>query len=303
MKTMKLASLIGIGMALFPPLLTAQTTELRAARKPIEEVLKDIPRADTVCRKDEPVPAAAPVAARASRPLDLACAATLEQLSASLDRSDTMIIDTRQAADFAKYHINNAVNLTPAEIATKPYLLAKSLVLIGDGKDDQDQMAACSELRGAGFKKTRVLSGGLVTWLQDRREMIGAVPDFGDLASLSPAELFREASASGSVVLGLPATRRLADALPAMVVLPSASGAALGDYLLKRKGTLSGKRIVLVADEHFDQRSLVDLAAAAKPVPVFVYARTEAEYRAFLRNQTAMWAKQAKGPVVRRCGA
>ena len=269
---------------------------------PLRETLKDIPAAGMACRKedfaDKPQGAAAPPL----RKSDPGCAITLEQLSSSLGKPDTVMIDTRAKAAFDTSHIDGAVNFSSAELRTKRYLADKRVVLLGDGKRDQDLYELCSELKAAGFKQTRVLRGGMLAWLLDNKPVVGVASNFADLSSLNPGELFQESKMADSVLIGLPSMRHLADVLPMMQSVSADSPAAVKEFIQKRKKARSLQTIIVVADERFDRSEIATLAALAKPEPLLLYADSEGAYRQFLRVQNAMWAKQAKGPTKPRCG-
>jgi len=107
---------------------------------------------------------------------DLSCAITPVELSGLVKRPDTVMADDRPAADFAAFHIDGAMNLTAAELRTKPYLRSKAVVLIGSGKAERERYIDCARLKANGFKHTKVLRGGMIAWLSSGQAILGACP-------------------------------------------------------------------------------------------------------------------------------
>ncbi len=282
--------------------MTADSSQTQNFPPPLRDALKNIPAANVSCRKDDYVVKPGESAQHADRAADPSCAMTLDQLFPSLGKPDTVLVDTRSKAAFDRFHIDGAVNFSGAEIRTKAYLADKLIVLLGDGKGDQALYALCAELKNAGFRKTRVLRGGLQAWVLDNKPAIGIAPNYSDFASLSPAELFQESKISDNAVIGLPDTHKLADVLPMMVKATGNGSEAIKAFIKKRKKPNSLRNIILVTNERFENGQLADLAKLAKPDPLLVYTGSEAAYRQFLRVQNAMWAKQAKGPTKPSCG-
>jgi rhodanese-related sulfurtransferase len=272
-------------------------------RSSVDETLRNIPAAGGACFKDDFAPKPTDMARAPARKTDPDCAITLEQLSASLQQPDTVLVDVRAKAAFDTMRINGAINMQAAEIRTKRYLSNKTIVLLGDGKAEQDLYALCGELKSAGFKQAKVLRGGVMAWILDNKAVIGSAPNLPDLVSLSPGELFQESKVADNLVIGVSSGRNLADVLPLAGSLPSANVEAVKTFIQKRKKAKGPGNIILVADARFDHSQLAALAQAVKPEPLLVYTGSESEYRQFLRIQNAMWAKQAKGPVRPTCGA
>ncbi len=296
------AALVAIEVFAQTPI-AADSSQTQNFPLPLRETLKNIPAANISCRKDDYAGKPGETLQRPGRAADSSCAMTLEQLSASLGKPETVLVDTRSKAAFDRLHIDGAVNFSGSEIRAKGYLADKLVVLLTDGKGDQELYELCAELKNAGFKKTRVLRGGLQAWVLDNKPVIGTAPNFSDFASLSPAELFQASKVSDNIIIGLPNTRKLSDVLPMMFSASGDSPEAIKEFMKKRKKSNSPHPIILVADERFEKGQLADLAKLAKPDPLFAYTGSDAAYRQFLLVQSAMWAKQAKGPVKPSCGA
>ena len=301
--------MMGVVFASFMATAVAQTLPDKAPPPvpdlplPLQRTLKDIPAAGAACRNENVVAKPAVPVAGLERRVDPACAITLEKLSASLGKPGLVLIDTRPKAEYDRMHIDGALNFTASEIRTKQYLSNKLVILLGDGKADQDLYEICGDLKGAGFRQTQVLRGGMLSWALENRAVDGSAAPYADLASLTPGELFRESRIEGNLMIALPAAGKLADVLPTAFAVPSNNFEEIKAFIQKRKKGKSVHNIVLVADERFNKAQLGELAKAVKPEPLFVYTGSEASYRQFLRVQKAMWDKQAKGPTRPRCGA
>lgn len=279
---------------------TQQTKNLPPS---LQESLKDIPAAGMACLNEDYLPKQKPNMPRTAKKLQPGCAITLEQLFASPEQKEAVLVDTRPKTEFDKSHIDGAVNFTAAELRTKRYLMNKPLILIGDGKTDHDLLEVCSELKEAGFKQSKVLRGGLLAWIADNKPVVGVTPRVVELARLNPDELFRQSKLADNFLLGLPSMHTLTDVLPMEVNSPKSDLESLKDLVRKRKRNNAEQNVVLIADERFDMTQLPELIKAAKPAPLLFYAGSDTAYREYLRMQNAMWIKHAKGPNKPSCGA
>lgn len=268
----------------------------------LQDTLKNIPAAGAACMKDDPIEKNRPAAKAVGRKPDGSCAMTLEQLSPLLGKPDTVLVDVRPKASFDSFHIDGALNMNAADIRTKAYLADKLVVMVGHGKADSELYEVCGALKAAGFKQVRVLKGGILDWMLEKRPLIGQTPHLEELARLTAAELFQEGKNTDNLLIGWANGRKLGDVLPFATNLTDGDLAGVRNLLQKRRNKTSLQSVILVADERFGQSQLQELADAMKPVPLRVYAGTEAEYRQYLRMQNAMWAKQAKGPTKPVCG-
>jgi rhodanese-related sulfurtransferase len=309
MKACGMRKLLCIALVLWTAMAGAQTTsgkgllQSREIPASLHDTLKDIPAAGLSCR-NESVPAK--VSAGPSRAValpDPACATMIDQLPAFLGKPEMVLLDLRPKNRFDAVHIDGSVNFGVADIRTKSYLADKLLFLVGEGKGEQELYALCAELKAAGFRKTRVLRGGLLSWMLDNRPVIGRSHNAAELARIDEAELFQESRAPGSLMIALSDAQSLADVLPLTARFPSANTEGIKEFIQKRKNEKGLRNIILIADERFDMQQWPELANAARPLPLLVYAGTGARYRQFLSMQNALWAKQAKGPNKPTCGS
>jgi rhodanese-related sulfurtransferase len=93
---------------------------------------------------------------------------SVEPLQATelINHQEAMVVDVRPAADFAKGHIINAVNIPmngfKNQIAT--LVKHKSKPMIVNCRSGAQSAVACRHLRQAGFEQVFNLRGGIMAW-------------------------------------------------------------------------------------------------------------------------------------------
>jgi rhodanese-related sulfurtransferase len=97
------------------------------------------------------------------------------QQAVRLINQGATIVDLRDAEKFADGHIVDAINLTPAELASKPEARLKKkkkpVLLVCDTGASSAKLV--NAIRQAGFEDTWALDGGLAGWM---RENLPVVP-------------------------------------------------------------------------------------------------------------------------------
>ncbi|WP_309268356.1 rhodanese-like domain-containing protein [Azonexus sp.] len=272
----------------------------------VEEAFKDVKRAGSICpREDGTAPnAGMPILGAGATP-DLGCALSPSEAAALQGGSDTVLIDTRPAREFALFHIDNSLNLTTSELLVKSFLQNKSLILAGSGKGERELYAACGELKRAGFKRVKVLRGGLSAWLAHQQPVIGRMEAVETMVRLTPAQLWAETRFDANLVLLAPGMATLQKELPKAVLLREDSLDALKVIVEKRYRDTKRKpltSVVLVADSAMQDQSIGPLIQALKPVPILVYADSAEALRQFVASQETAWRAQAHGPKQPKCG-
>lgn len=89
---------------------------------------------------------------------------------ALLNQDDTLVIDVRDPAEFAKGHIEGARAISLVRVKEKlfelePHKNSPILVYCQQGTHSKE---ACKQLAAAGFTKVYYLEGGIITW-QDQK--------------------------------------------------------------------------------------------------------------------------------------
>ena len=276
-----------------PPLVVTPPAAFNTMKRPIGE-----------CVRDSVIPSPMPSSLKvdAVRP-DLSCAITPVELTGLLKRPDTVIADVRPAADYAAFHLNGALNLTAAELRTKPFLKPKTVVLIGSGKAERERYIDCARLKASGFKHTKVLRGGMIAWLSSGQAILGRAPDAASMGLLSPGELWAETRFTANLVLLKASGKGLSHDWPSATTIPDTSLAAI-QAALKRRGNQSPlASVVLVTADDKVAASLPGLRQAVQPVPLLAYTGSADAYARQLAQQQAVWDAQARGPKKPRCGS
>lgn len=88
------------------------------------------------------------------------------QATVLINQRDAAVIDVRPAADFAKGHIINAVNVPMNGFKKQIGALArhKNDPVIVSCRSGSQSQAACQLLRKAGFSEVYNLKGGILAW-------------------------------------------------------------------------------------------------------------------------------------------
>ena len=83
-----------------------------------------------------------------------------------INRQEAVVIDVRPAADFAKGHIINAINVPFNGFKNQMAALAKhkGKPIVVNCRSGGQSMAACRQLRKEGFEDVHNLKGGILAW-------------------------------------------------------------------------------------------------------------------------------------------
>jgi rhodanese-related sulfurtransferase len=83
-----------------------------------------------------------------------------------INHKDAVVIDVRPAADFAKGHIINAVNVPSNGFKNQMGVLAKykGKPIVVNCRSGGQSMSACHQLRKEGFEEVYNLKGGILAW-------------------------------------------------------------------------------------------------------------------------------------------
>lgn len=270
----------------------------------LPQALKDIKPATGKCMREDVGSPPKPTATVAITP-DLTCAATVAEVADLIGKPETSVADLRLASEFNTYHIASATTLTSAELHGKPYWREKTLVLVGDGKAESELYRECGRLKQAGYRRVRVLQGGMPGWLSQGRPVIGRAPAATQLVRLSAAELWAESQSGLSRVLLDPAQAEMRADLPGSQVLLQTSVAALKAALLpdkRQRKVVPLASVILVASPTLTDDQIGQLQQAVTPLSLLVYAGTRDAYARAMSSQKAIWRAQERGPRRPGCG-
>ncbi len=280
----------------------AGAADTKADPGQLPEALKGIKPVSGVCRREEAAPA--PYPAAQGRP-DLSCAIPVSGLLGMLQQSNTAVIDVRLNSLFQDYHIAGALSLSYADLHSKPHWRDKAVVLVGDGKAERELYVECGRLKTLGYKNVSVLRGGMPFWLSNGQSVAGRAPTASQLTHLAPAEFWAESrNQDNLVVIGKERDASQAQ-LPLAVPLPNTSGEAIKAVIERRRKELKSaplSAVILVAKSGISDQELHQAQQAILPVPLLVYADTDAALAHQITVEKAMWSAQARGPKQLACG-
>jgi rhodanese-related sulfurtransferase len=116
------------------------------------------------------------------------------------------LIDIRPGAEQASVTIPGALPIPLHALKTKPYLRDRELVLVGQGHEYRAVAQTIQMLRQQGFKKVRMLDGGLNRWRRLGLPLTGDTFAQEALQRLTPQAYLREQGVDQWVVLSLGST-------------------------------------------------------------------------------------------------
>lgn len=277
------------------------------AAAPLEQqlptVLRDIPQATGICRRDAAAPGAPLVAPE--MPADLSCAVSVAALPKLLLANDTLLADMRLGADYQTFHIQGALQLGTGDLHSKPYWRGKHLILIGNGKAERELYSECTRLKRLGYQRVSVARGGMPLWLASEQPVVGNAPAASELAGLTPAELWLESQNLDNLVVLDPTQKLLQTQLPLAVVLPQTTLQSIQALIERRRKETRGAplaAVVLVSAEQGSDQAMAQLQKTLLPIPLLVYRGSHDAVARQLKTQKAVWTAQARGPKLPACG-
>lgn len=267
----------------------------------LPEELKNIQPAGECRREAEPLSKAA-VPARVEEPKpDLSCAIAPSELLQLLKARTTVVADVRTATEFSAFHMDGALNTTASALRTMDFLRGKTIVLVGNGKAEREQYAACARLKANGFKQVKVLRGGILAWLFSGQPLLGRAPDAIQSAQLSPGELWVEGRFASNLILVPPGRQEIKPLLPSAIPIPDEKPSTIQAAIGKRRHNQPAS-VILISEKATDGATVSALRQAISPLPLLTYAGTAEALSRQITQQQAVWAAQSRGPKQRRCG-
>jgi rhodanese-related sulfurtransferase len=235
---------------------------------------------------------------------DLTCAATAAEISTLHSQAGTILIDVRTKSEFDDNRIDGALNLPLAQIQRKAFINGKSVVLIGNGKSEQDLYAACADLRKTGYTQVKVLKGGMPAWRSSGQVVTARSGSDIRPPTLSPYELWIETLFDANLVMVTKGRSDIRRMLPLAVTIADETPAALKATIERRRKETHDAplaALVLVTAPNTSPDTLAALRDAIRPTPLLVYSDTNQAFAQQIERQRALWATQARGPKPVRC--
>ncbi|MDB5815455.1 MAG: hypothetical protein JWN23_2572 [Rhodocyclales bacterium] len=270
------------------------------------EALKNIKAASGVCPRDDVVANGNPeTGANNARP-DMSCAIRPAELSSLLTSPDTTIVDLRNLVEYNRVRIDGSLNLATSEVRRKNYLHDKSLVLVGNGKAERELYMACADLQTRGFKRVKVLQGGMPAWLFQKQKVIGENPEILQSIELSPSELWIESQFDANLMLVSKEQESMQRLLSFSSLIPDESPVAVKTVIERWRKELKNSPlasvVLITSPRKADADSMQRLRQAIQPIPLLVYVGTREAFEKQIAQQKAIWTAQARGPKKPGCG-
>jgi hypothetical protein len=204
--------------------------------------------------------------------------------------------------------MSGAINLPMSEIKTKTYLTNRTLLIYGTGRADPLLDELCSDLKGRGFRNTRIISGGVMALAKANAGLaVSADVDMRSLGTLSALDLFAEVNSNDNMIISVSPSFSNKDVEAKQIRLDAPltpeNLISVVRKGLGRQAKDSIKRLVLVGVNRVDPAALSAVVSSPKiDWPVFFYTLDSASYAGSIKGLNALWAKKAKGPVMQKCG-
>ncbi len=169
--------------------------------------------------------------------------------AAALHKTDGIrILDTRSAGRYEEAHIQRSINIPAFALKTRTDLRGDAVVLMDEGYAPEVLLAEATKLRQLGFKRVRVLHGGIPAWARQGNVIEGKRADIESVAKISAADFARASAITNWRVVewkGPQAVVEVAEAVsnrgPLLIVASTESGYAEAE---KRMGASFGMAAV-----------------------------------------------------------
>ena len=201
--------------------------------------------------------------------------------------------------------VDGALQVSADQLAGKPFLKDKTLVLMGNGRAERELYVACARLKAQGFRDVRVLQGGMPAWRVSGRPVLSRNVLADEVPRFSAPQLWLESHFEANLMLATPDQARVQAALPQVRVIADASLSTLQKALAAQRKATKDRAIaalVLVVPPEMPAGDLQALRTALAPLPLLVYADGADAYAKQMKQQQQVWTAQARGPKQPACG-
>lgn len=220
--------------------------------------------------------------------------------------SATILVDTRPAELYQRFHIPDSINIPLGFIKTKKFLADKPVVLIDNGFALSSLLDIQHELTDQGFSKVSILAGGIVGWLSSGGEINGDSYAAAQASLVAPAQLYLEAGWADLIVIDVsdPATAADFDHKLQLLKIPlkpeaeGAFSAAVTDLMAGR--SVRSESLVIISDsgEWYDEIAKVLQGVRAN---IFYLEGGRTAYRAYLEKEDKLAHRSTQMAGERTC--
>ena len=120
------------------------------------------------------------------------CFRAPSQAADSIRSGESLVVDVRPQADFARARIPGSLNVPAHALWTRSFLRERRIVLTDAGFGQSQLLRLCMDLRERGFDQVSVLRGGLTAWRQTIGKLAGPEAVWSRLDLVSPRDFYRE---------------------------------------------------------------------------------------------------------------
>lgn len=238
---------------------------------------------------------------------DFSCAVEAKDVLALSKSHEVILADLRLGIEFASYHIQDALQLSLAELRNKPYWRSKHVILIGSGKAEAEVYSVCAQLKQVGYKKVQVLHGGMLQWLRQDLPVTGNPPLSALSGRLSAVEFWQESRNPANLLLLDQKQSVLRKELSGaqIVVLSGSEGVQkiMEQYRSRKNKKSFIATVILAVDPTVPDEQLQKFQQDLIPIPVLTYKEPPEVFEQQLATQKSMWSVRTSGPKRPRCGS
>ncbi|MDR7152734.1 rhodanese-related sulfurtransferase [Hydrogenophaga palleronii] len=272
----------------------------------LPNILKELPRAGSMCRRDDGASAGMPAAGGSASDVDPACIRPPGELLSQIGKQDAALIDLRPRAQFDRFRVREAISSSESELVVKPYWKEQQVILMGRGVDDLHLSSVCTRLKKSGYKRVSVLQGGVIGLVREGIKLVGVPVRLDELVQLSAADVWFLTQQPGALVLTDATRSDFLKTMPDAMQLSQVDEQGLKKAMQSRAGTGKSQRVapaavVLLVSSSPGEDELNKLLAAASPSPLFVFTGTHTEFGREMARQDAVWKARERGPKKTAC--
>ena len=272
----------------------------------LPEVLKDLPRSGTICKRDDAGSGKFLGPDRVAWEVDLGCLRSHAQVREEWNPSNSILFDLRLRSKFERFHAEGAISTNEAELISKPYWRTKNIVLMGSGVDDFQLSMVCRRLKTNGYKHVVVLQGGVLSQIRDGVKMSGSPDSINEAVRLTVPEVWTLSRQPQVMVLAdtdrSEFLKDIRHARPISEVNDLELKKLLKSYATGDKKISNGPvAVILLSSTELGEDALLRLQKTVSPAPLLVYTGAHSDYTRDIGKLNSVWKSHERGPKKAAC--
>jgi rhodanese-related sulfurtransferase len=220
-------------------------------------------------------------------------------LSMVRKKQDLTLVDVRDTDSFERFSIPGSIHVPLYAVKTKPFLKNRILVLVHEGYPDVTVERACKALRLSGFRKVRILRGGVVSWARNKGPIQGDLSALSELDKVPSQTFFQKRDSREWLVIDISADhQKTLRSIPRAVHVPWSQDR--GSFVTRLKSVLGSKpgspsRFLLICAAKQEDYAGVSVPLQEAGIKNAFYLKGGlAGYETFLRNLTLLARPEKK---------